>query len=243
MAPPRSIRLALLVSLVTAIAAAQQEPRAGLIGRIYDANTGQALVTAEVLVDGRVAGVTLSNQARFVITNLEPGRRRVDVRAVGYRPLTVHLDFRPGQTLQRNFELEFTGELLPDIEVEGRMSKTLVRFADFERRMARGLGHFITRDEIRNRGYMNMGDALRTVRGVRVNCGPIECIIRMVRSDTRCFPAYWVDGVQVRSFAESTPINDVQGIEVYRGSAEVPGEFTGSTAGCGVIVIWTRAAP
>src|SRR5687767_15394499 len=28
-------------------------------------------------------------------------------------------------------------------------------------------------------------------------------------------------------FAESTPINDVQGIEVYRGASEAPGEFTG----------------
>jgi hypothetical protein len=236
----------LLAALMAAAAAPRPlaaQDKAGLLGRVHDARTGEALVNAQVLIDGRVADTRLSSQARFVITGLEPGRHRVDVRAVGYRPLSLFLQFGPGQTIQRTFELEFTGEHLPDIEVEGRMSKTLVRFEDFERRMARGIGHFITRDEIRNRGYMNMGDALRTVRGVRVSCGPIECIIRMARSEARCFPAYWVDGVQVRSFAVTTPISDVQGIEVYRGSAEAPGEFTGSTAGCGVIVIWTRAAP
>jgi hypothetical protein len=35
----------------------------------------------------------------------------------------------------------------------------------------------------------------------------------------------------------------VYGIEVYRGSGEIPAEFGGSTAGCGVIVMWTKSRP
>ncbi|MBL8987755.1 MAG: hypothetical protein JNJ80_15900, partial [Gemmatimonadetes bacterium] len=68
-------------------------------------------------------------------------------------------------------------------------------------------------------------------------------MIKMTRAAPGCGPTYFVDGQVARSFAESTPISDVQGIEVYRGSAEVPAEFTGSDAMCGVIAIWTRAAP
>jgi hypothetical protein len=215
----------------------------GLIGRVHDRETGEALVSARILIDGQALEVTLSNQARFVVGDLPPGRHRLDIRVIGYKPFSAFIDFRPGQTVQRTFELEFTGEQLPDLEVEARASKSLLRFADFERRLARGQGHFITRDEIRSRGYMHMGDALRTVRGVRVDCGAIECIARMARAGPRCFPAYWLDGQEARSFAVNTPIADVQGIEVYRGAGEVPAEFTGSTAGCGVVVIWTRAAP
>ena len=44
-------------------------------------------------------------------------------------------------------------------------------------------------------------------------------------------------------FATTTPINDVQAIEIYRGAGEVPAEYTGSGAMCGVVVIWTKAAP
>jgi hypothetical protein len=33
---------------------------------------------------------------------------------------------------------------------------------------------------------------------------------------------------------------DVAGIEIYRGPAQTPGEFGGSNARCGVIVVWTR---
>ncbi len=231
------------LSLSAGTARAQEPERAALIGRAYDSRTSEALTNAEVLIDMQNVHAVLSSQARFVISNLEPGRRRIDIRVVGYKPLTAYLEFLPGQTIQKTFELEFTGEKLPDLEVEEKASKTLVRFNDFERRRARGVGHFITRDEIRNRGYMNMGDALRTVKGVKVNCGAIDCRIQMARAAPGCGPSFWVDGVEVRSFAESTPIADVQGIEVYRGSGEIPAEFTGSTAGCGVVVIWTRAAP
>jgi len=221
--------------------AAQQT--AGLIGKVYDSRTGEALAEAEVFLDGQRVDLKLSSQARFVLTGLAPGRHRIDIRLIGYNALAVELTFGEGQTREHTFELEFTGEHLPDLEVEEQASKTLPRYLEFERRRAHGVGHFITRDEIRNRGYMNMGDALRTVKGVKVDCNALECIIRMARAGPRCFPAFWVDGHEARSFAVSTPIADVQGIEVYRGSGEIPAEFTGSTAGCGVIVIWTRSAP
>jgi len=235
--------LAAIGSIMLLSSAATAQESAALIGKVYDNRTGEALAEAVVLVDGVRQDVKLSSQARFVLQELEPGRHRIDIRNIGYRPLSVELAFSAGQTREYTFELEFTGEQLPDILVEEKASKTLSRYADFERRRARGLGHFITRDEIRSRGYLNMGDALRTVKGVKVDCGPLECIIRMTRSGPRCFPAFWVDGQEARSFAVSTPISDVQGIEVYRGTGEIPGEFTGSTAGCGVVVIWTRAAP
>jgi hypothetical protein len=61
--------------------------------------------------------------------------------------------------------------------------------------------------------------------------------------DPQCFPTWWVDGTRVASFHENTPIRDVYGIEIYRGPGEVPGEFAGSDAACGVIVIWTKSRP
>jgi hypothetical protein len=88
-----------------------------------------------------------------------------------------------------------------------------------------------------------MGDALRTIQGVRVDCAEVDCIIHMTRATAGCYPTFYVDGRLAHSFATSTPMSDVQGIEVYRGAAEMPGEFTGAGAMCGVIVIWTRAAP
>lgn len=79
---------------------------------------------------------------------------------------------------------------------------------------------------------------------MRMNCvqSEFECYIRMARTP-QCSPQWWVDGVNVSSFHESTPIRDIYGIEIYRGPGEVPGEFAGSNAGCGVIVLWTKSKP
>lgn len=237
---PQYLWLALLLLAPRALPA--QDP-AGIIGRVFDERSNEVLVEVLLFVDGTRRDVTLSRQGRFVLSGLPPGAHRVEVRAVGYRPYVMELELQPGQVAERQFPMVFTGERLPDIEVESRNAKLMPRFSDFERRRAGKMGHFITREEIRSRGYMRVSDALRTIRGVRVDCGEVDCVIHMARAPTNCFPTYYVDGRLVRTFAESTPVADVHGIEVYRSAAEMPGEFSGAGAMCGVIAIWTRAAP
>lgn len=215
----------------------------GIIGRIFDERTNEVLVDVLIFLDTTRRDIQVSSQGRFVLPNLAPGKHRLEIRAIGYRPHVMELTLAAGQVLERQVAMIFTGDRLPELAVESRNSKLLPRFGDFERRRNTGIGAYITRDEIRARGYMSMGDALRTVKGVRVNCGVVECLIHMTRAAPGCYPTYYVDGRRARSFAESTPISDVQGIEVYRGAAEMPGEFTGDGAMCGVIAIWTRAAP
>jgi hypothetical protein len=232
------IALALIRAPVSA-----QAGGSGLIGRLFDERTAQVISEAAIFLDSVRLTVPISSQGRFVLFHLATGHHLLELRAIGYRPQAVDLAFAEGEVLERKFPMVFTGDRLTDIVVEARNSKLLTRFTDFERRRQTGLGTYITRDEIKARGYMSMGDALRTVTGVRVNCGVVDCSVHMTRSTAGCYPIYYVDGQLARSFAASTPINDVQGVEVYRGAGELPGEFGGSGAMCGVIVIWTRAAP
>jgi hypothetical protein len=35
-------------------------------------------------------------------------------------------------------------------------------------------------------------------------------------------------------------VNDIAGIEVYRGAVEVPPQYSGAESACGVLVIWRR---
>ncbi len=248
MAPPLArlggvLAVIAVVGLATSAPVAAQPGVAGIIGRIFDERTNESMVDALILIDSVRREVAISSQGRFVVSNLSPGRHRVEIRAIGYRPHVLEVTLVEGRVLERQFAMVFTGDKLPELAVEARNSKLLSRFAEFEKRRASGMGAYITRDEIKARGYMNMGDALRTIRGVKVDCGVVECTIHMVRATAGCFPAFYVDGRLARSFAETTAINDVQGIEVYRGAAEMPAEFTGAGAMCGVIAIWTRAAP
>jgi hypothetical protein len=65
----------------------------------------------------------------------------------------------------------------------------------------------------------------------------------MVRAPMNCPPDYVIDGQFDNGFGPSTPIRDIVALEVYTGPADVPGEFAGRTAGCGVVVVWTRSGP
>jgi hypothetical protein len=233
----------ILLSFPFAASVAHTQDSSGVIGRVFDERTDEVIVEVLLFVDGDRREITLSRQGRFVLSGMAPGLHRIEVRAVGYRPYTLDVELQPRQVMERQFPMVFTGEQLPDIEVEARKTRLLPRYGDFERRKQNKMGHFITRDEIRARGYMRLGDAIKGVRGVRVDCQEVDCVIHMARAPSNCFPTYYVDGRPTRSFAASTPVSDVHGIEVYRSAAEMPGEFTGAGAMCGVIAIWTRAAP
>jgi len=75
-------------------------------------------------------------------------------------------------------------------------------------------------------------------------CITNDCIAKMVRAPPGCYPQYFLDGRESTPyFARNTPPHDIQGIEIYRGGSEIPGEFGGSGSGCGVIAIWTKSYP
>ena len=61
-----------------------------------------------------------------------------------------------------------------------------------------------------------------------------------------CFTSNTTGAVQLvasaYAFGPGTPLNDIQGIEVYTGSSETPAEYAGE-GGCGTIVIWTKSSP
>jgi hypothetical protein len=214
-----------------------------LRGRIVDTETGEPVREAILRIRG-LPSVTADSFGRFEVTGIPAGQAQVAVQALGYTGNQWKVTLAEGQVLERQFGLDFSGESLPDVVVTARATRLVPRYTSFEARRERGLGAYLRWDEIKKKNFSTVGEAARSVRGVRLNCiqAEFECYIRMARTPN-CSPEWWVDGVNVRSFTESTPIRDVYGIEIYRGPGEVPGEFSGSNAGCGVIVIWTKSKP
>lgn len=214
-----------------------------LRGRVVDTETGEPVRDATLRIRG-LQPVAADSLGRFEITGIPAGQAQITVLALGYTSNQWKVPIAEGQVLERQFGLDFSGESLPDVVVTARATKLVPRYASFEARRERGLGAYLRWDDIKKKNFSTVGEAARSVRGVRLNCvqAEFECYLRMARTPN-CSPEWWVDGVNVRSFTENTPIRDVYGIEIYRGPGEVPGEFAGSNAGCGVIVIWTKSKP
>jgi hypothetical protein len=62
-----------------------------------------------------------------------------------------------------------------------------------------------------------------------------------------CYLTVYVDGVRVWSRSQDPPPDvdqiramGIEGIEVYRGPAELPSQYQGTGNACGAVLFWTR---
>jgi len=240
---PRGAALLALMTLVSAPVAAWSQT-ASLKGKVVDSELGDPVPGAVIRIRPGGTPLTTDTLGTFSVTDLKPGEIEVAVQALGFEPRSWKFTVQAGQSVDRNFPLDFTGDKLPEIVVTARANKLVPRYVDFERRRDRGIGAFLRWDDIKKKNYATLGDAARSVRGVKLQCDQreFECAIRMARTPN-CSPRWYVDGVQVMHFTENTPVRDIYGLEIFRGPSEMPAEFGGSDAGCGVLSVWTKSKP
>lgn len=239
----------LIGAFVTAVFAVSLSVETGyaqamLRGRVMDSEMGHPLAGASVVIKGVPASLITDSLGKFQADRLPAGQAEVKIQLLGYAPGIFMVHLPPSGTVEQDFGLDFTGHRLSEQVVRARAEQLAPRYVDFEQRRQRKLGAYLRWEELERQGYSSVGDALRTVRGIRIKCNQqtFECFAYSARTP-QCQPTWWIDGVEVRSFHENTPIRDVYGLEIYRGAGEVPGEFSGSNAACGVIVVWTKSRP
>jgi len=228
--------------LRAAQAASASGDSAAITGQVVASETRAPIKGATVQVMGTPMATTTDSVGRFALTGVPPGLVMFEARAVGYATGNWRLTLKPGQVIDHQFDLDLLAYELPEVTVEAK--KTGRRFADFERRRQSGMGYFITKEQIERANPSTLIDILVRARGVQQVCLANDCVAKMVRSPQGCYPQYFLDGRESTAyFARNTPPHDVQGIEIYRGGSEIPGEFSGSNSGCGVIAIWTKSYP
>ena len=257
-----------LVALVLSVASplltaplSAQGAFATLRGVVTDATSQQPITGVRVVIAATGRYATTDSLGVFELREIPSGVIRFFFTASGYPRTSVVLALAKGERMVQRFELESIAaeaaaagdasadsaagrvQRLPATEVTGEPSRG-VRYEDFERRLKTGRGQYVTREVIEERAYNTLSDAVRGLRGVAIECGGSRgCLIRMARSLPGCYPQYIVDGRPDNFFGPNVAVRDIEGIEVYSGAADVPGEFAGTDAGCGVVVIWTRNGP
>ncbi|MEP6991731.1 MAG: carboxypeptidase regulatory-like domain-containing protein [bacterium] len=245
----RALRILALLALAPAGTRVAQAQRAQLSGMVVDMTSKAGLPDADIIhVDGGRTVVS-DSLGRFAFPDLPSGIIRLLVRVRGFPASRVTLALAKGESMSRVIELDSTSagraaaQSLPSVSTVAARPP-LPRYVDFERRRLTGRGQYLASEDLEKGGFSTLQDAMRGLRGVNLDCGGSNgCYIRMARAPMRCLPEYVVDERVDNSFGPTTPIRDIEGIEVYTGPSDVPGEFAGRTAGCGVIVIWTRSGP
>lgn len=194
---------------------------------------------------------------RFVFSELVPGRYEVTIAVIGIPPVSMEIVLAPGEAYHTRIVLSDDPQRLGDIIVSepARPTSTEQRLEGFERRRRRGLGVFLTADDLARRNPRVLSDALVNINGTRlmdrgsgkvvissrglipqqVQGGKVAapCILRLVL-DGQTLPA----GTSV----DEVKPEEVAGIEIYPGAASLPvelGHFQ-EDSWCGAVVIWTK---
>jgi hypothetical protein len=85
---------------------------------------------------------------------------------------------------------------------------------------------------------------LRRIPGLRVDCDFGSCRVTSFNETRRimgaCRIQYFLDGIPFLGDIDEMTPDQVEGIEVYRGSSSIPPQFNTGTSMCGVIAIWSR---
>ncbi|MBX9928962.1 MAG: carboxypeptidase regulatory-like domain-containing protein [Gemmatimonadaceae bacterium] len=219
---------------------------------MIDRASSAPLSGADVIHTADSRTVRSDSTGRYLFDSLPAGVVRLIVRARGFPVQPVAVALTPGEALEYNIAVDSAAfraqgrgaQSLPQVNVNTTATARGRRYVDFERRRTTGRGHYLTAEEIEKNGYNNLQDAVRAMRGVNVECGGGGgCFIRMARAPMMCNPEYIVDENVNNFFGPTIAIRDIEALEVYTGPSEVPGEFAGRNAGCGVIVIWTKSGP
>jgi hypothetical protein len=215
----------------------------GISGAVRD-STGAAIVGAEIKLQGGNLRAETDERGQFLLAKVPAGQLQLQVRRIGFKPDTVDLMVMAGQTVPLTVTVQRLAVELRPVVVYGRQGLK-GHMAGFYARKERGMGRFITREEIESRNPANLTDMFRMVAGAQVSQrGAGRSVIRF--RGLSCPPLAWLDGQPL--FAGEFDLDalsprSLEGIEIYSGPSSVPTEFLGTrsiSSSCGTIVLWSR---
>jgi hypothetical protein len=233
-------------------------------GRVLESQSAQPVVSAGVvLLDTTfvsVAGTATNDNGGFTLVAPGPGAYYVLTESLGYSPsIDGILELSEGGLINVEIYLKPKPIVLDSIKVAVERAQIYQHLegAGYNERQAAGFGHFISPDEIQRRNPRTVEDLFRDAPGIRLMHGDLGTGIAF-RSGTvhgqnavpelpgYCWPNVYVDGALVNAdpawggVEGAVDLSQIAGVEVYARASNVPPQWGGTNAGCGVVLIWTR---
>ncbi|MCK5651657.1 MAG: carboxypeptidase regulatory-like domain-containing protein [Gemmatimonadetes bacterium] len=238
-------RSTLGVALLLALSVSARAGHAQTIqGTVREEPSGQPIAGATVhLLDPTddILGETFSDDdGQFAVRPPFPGTYRLAVSRIGYAQGRSDL-FVVGPDDEPSMEIYLAVEPVPmeSLEVVGESRVPHLELVGFYKRLEKGYGYFILREEIDRRSAVWVTDlfyGLPFARVVKINA--VEYAVTM----RGCSPTIVLDGMVIGDggMNELVHPSNIEAIEVYPNPAGVPVQHGGLTGPCGAILIWTR---
>jgi hypothetical protein len=246
--------LALALAAAPCRACAQE---AGVLELKVTDPAGAPLESATAKIDGVARGVTGAD-GRVRVRGIAPGWHALKVTLLGRRGVALGMMVPPGGVAELEVGLQPGVIALPGVAGVARRDRgILVRLPPHGRPIPGGAGRLFKRDDIEKSGAVSLPDLLVTAPGVEMEHGPHGPVLRFRRTFAAlppdppgggleppdCAPAYYVDGLRFAALdtPDLFPLSEVEEVALFPGN--VPAQYGGVRASCGVVVIRTRGGP
>ena len=220
-----------------------------LIGQVHDAITDDPVVAATVSVPDRLRVAETDRRGRFVLSGVPVGVQELNVRHIGYAPLSYEIEVSPGLTTEVEIGMVPDPVEMEPIVATATRSRRLEVKGFYERKLWSelvGTGTFYTADDIDRRRPVEISHMIADESGIRLQCNVRRTDCRLVNTRLSsgvtgaCSLTFYVDGLPTRGIplVDVVRPNEIAGIEIYKGLASGPAEFPPSR--CGLVAVWTK---
>lgn len=238
--------------------------QATLSGIVRHDSTGAPLAGVEILINQTAFRTETNAQGRYLLPGLPAGVYQAIFRKVGHLPVRIDVRLVPGDTTRANTTLIESAVVLDPVIVTGTPETTRgvgIGREAFEERRKMGFGRFFDTAQLRQYdSYLKLEDVLRRYSDVEImrdatGFYAFNRLRRDINGKPNCMMQIYYNGAPlgrggVTGVSDIRPIDlrmfnlsGLDAVEVYRSAAEIPQEYGGPSAGCGVVLLWSRVNP
>jgi len=221
-----------------------------ILGRLIDGESMQPVPWGMVRLtslDSEIISFTMSDQeGDFVLSAPGPGEFLILVEAYSYLSISDGpVALGPSDTVGVEFFTLPDPELLGPLVVVARRRERRLQGEGFYRRMERGMGRFLTWEEIEDVRAHDMPGLLSTIPGIYLRPGRGGILAPVFLSQGRhCYPIYYLDGVRLMEVGEEISLfvhpSEIAAMEVYATRGETPARYREIWNQCATILIWAK---
>ena len=216
------------------------------VAGVADAETGQPLEGAEVILLGAHRLARANSMGEATLDQIPQGPQRVRVRKLGYAPSEVDIAM-VRDTTGAVFRLQRSVTQLGAVKVEAEWTPPQMK--DVEARRKQGIGRFLTDVELdkdRDRDFplvlttrfaglktvLDVPSANRVLASTRDQLG--------MQGVAPCFVTVYLDGMEMpREDMELIRTWDLAAVEFYT-AEQVPVRYRTKSYACGVVLLWSK---
>lgn len=241
---------------------------ATLVGTVVaDSANPRPVEDAEVAIPALAKSLRTDARGAFRLQDIPPGDHELVVRKVGYGALVATVHLAAGAIEQRRVVLT-PMTVLGDVVITGGRRDPRLQAFDERRRL--GLGHFLTRDDLKLKELVSLPAILADFPGTQVvrgrgpkgwlgssrgqkslGCSSVELEDRLPSERVPgacCYATVYLDGARLYKGGSDGQVpnlarfrpDELEAVEYYAGPAQTPAEYSDLNSGCGVLVLHTR---